>query len=70
MNTTEQHSDTAKMWRAIGRLEGLNWTRVERTERADGRYGYTDDGFDRIIEKFDLIGRRTAYSTWLSSAVL
>ena len=58
MNTAKQQTDTAKVWRAIGQLEGLNWKEVERLERTDGRYGQTDDGFDRIIEKFDRIDKK------------
>ena len=58
MNTTEQQDDTAKMWRAIGRLEGLNWKKVKRIERADERYGHGDDGFDRTIEKLDRIKKK------------
>ena len=58
MNTTNQQGDTAKMWRAIGRLEGLNWKRVERIERADDRYGLKYDGFDRTIEKLDRIKKK------------
>ena len=58
MNTTNQQGDTAKVWRAIGRLEGLNWKEVERIERADDRYGHTYDGFDRTIEKLDRIEKK------------
>ena len=58
MNTAEQQDDTAKIWRAIGRLEGLNWKKVKRIERAYERYGHGDDGFDRTIEKLDRIKKK------------
>ena len=58
MNTTNQQGDTAKMWRAIGQLEGLNWKKVERIERADNQYGHKYGGFDRTIEKLDRIEKK------------
>ena len=58
MNTTNQQGDSAEMWRAIGRLEGLNWKKVDRIERADARFGHTCGGFDRTIEKLDRIKKK------------
>ena len=59
MTTESQQIDVAKVWRAIGYLEGLNWKKIERTRGVDSRYdGLADGGVERINETFDCINKK------------
>ena len=58
MSTAKQQADTARIWRAIGRLEGLNRKKNERLGRTGDSHRHIDDGFDRIIQKFDRINKK------------
>ena len=58
MSTAKQQADTAKIWRAIGRLEGLNWKKNERLGRTSDSHRQIDDESDRIIQKFDRINKK------------
>ena len=58
MSAAKQQVDTAEVWRAIGRLEGLNWEKNKRPGRKGDLQSHIDDGFDRINEKFDHINRK------------
>ena len=59
MTTERQQIDVAKVWRAIGYLEGLNWKKTERINHVDSRYDdLADDDIDRISETFDCINKK------------
>ena len=58
MSTAKQQADTARIWRAIGRLEGLNWKKNERLGRTSDSHRQIDDESDRIIQKFDRINKK------------
>ena len=58
MSTAKQQADTARIWRAIGRLEGLNWKKNERLGRTGDSHRHIDDESDRIIQKFDRINKK------------
>ena len=58
MSTAKQQADTPRIWRAIGRLEGLNRKKNERLGRTGDSHRHIDDGFDRIIQKFDRINKK------------